>query len=38
MIWFLLRDETKPAGWQSGFITATGRPKPAFAAFQHLRR
>jgi hypothetical protein len=36
MIWFLLRDETRPAGWQSGFLTADGRPKPAFAAFQHL--
>jgi hypothetical protein len=36
MIWFLLRDERKPAGWQSGFLTATGRPKPAFAAFQRL--
>jgi hypothetical protein len=22
MIWFLLRDEKKPAGWQSGFLTA----------------
>jgi hypothetical protein len=38
MIWFLLRDETRAAGWQSGFLTAAGRPKPAFAAFQRLRR
>jgi hypothetical protein len=29
-------NQRKPAGWQSGFLTATGRPKPAFAAFQRL--
>jgi hypothetical protein len=37
MIWFLLRDDTKRAGWQSGFLTTAGRPKPAFTAFQRLR-
>jgi hypothetical protein len=38
MIWFLLRDETRAAGWQSGFLTAGGKPKPAFTAFRRLRR
>jgi hypothetical protein len=37
MIWFLLRDETKRAGWQSGFLTTAGRSKPAFTAFRRLR-
>jgi hypothetical protein len=39
-LWFLLRDERRPAadeGWQSGLITADGKRKPAFAAFQRLR-
>ena len=39
MLWFLLRDETRARieeGWQSGFITAEGRRKPSFAAFQRL--
>ena len=38
MLWFLLRDERRLAGWQSGLFTATGKKKPAFAAFQRLRR
>jgi hypothetical protein len=33
LIWFLVRDEPRLAGWQSGFFTATGAPKPARAAF-----
>jgi hypothetical protein len=33
LIWFLVRDEPRLAGWQSGLITATGVPKPARAAF-----
>jgi hypothetical protein len=39
-LWFLLRDERRALdeGWQSGLITDTGRKKPAFAAFQKLRR
>jgi hypothetical protein len=39
-IWFLLRDERRLAndGWQSGLLTASGAKKPAFAAFQKLRR
>jgi hypothetical protein len=38
-LWFLLRDERRGAeGWQSGLLTASGAKKPAFAAFQKLRR
>jgi len=38
-LWFLLRDERRRAdGWQSGLLTAGGARKPAFAAFQKLRR
>jgi hypothetical protein len=36
MLWFMLRDDTSPFGWQSGFFTASGKKKPAFAAFQSL--
>lgn len=36
MLWFLLRDETRLAGWQSGLITASGKKKPAFNAFMRL--
>ena len=36
MIWFLLKDEPVLGGWQSGLLTATGRQKPAFAAFAGL--
>src|SRR5687767_5003241 len=35
-LWFLLRDERREAGWQSGLLTAAGRKKPAFGAFQRL--
>ena len=41
MIWFLLRDERRLRGrdgWQSGLLTASGRRKPAFRAFQRLPR
>ena len=39
LLWFLLRDERLGVdeGWQSGLLTATGRKKPSFAAFQKLR-
>ena len=40
-LWFLLRDERRAfieEGWQSGLLTDTGRKKPAFTAFQRLRR
>jgi hypothetical protein len=38
-LWFLLRDERRLTGegWQSGLLTASGRKKPSFAAFQRLR-
>ncbi len=38
MLWFLLRDEPRLSGWQSGLLTASGRRKPAFFAFQRLPR
>ena len=37
-VWFLIRDERRLSGWQSGVVTASGRRKPAFRAFQTLRR
>ena len=36
MLWFLVRDEPIISGWQSGLVTADGRKKPAFSAFQRL--
>ncbi|MBA3348704.1 MAG: hypothetical protein H0T13_09110, partial [Actinobacteria bacterium] len=38
-LWFLLRDEQRAAsqGWESGLLTAAGKRKPSFAAFQRLR-
>jgi hypothetical protein len=36
MLWFLLKDEPSLDGWQSGFLTAAGRQKPSFAAFQRM--
>ena len=38
MLWFLLRDERKVSGWQSGLMTFAGRRKPAFDAFRLLPR
>jgi ABC-type transport system substrate-binding protein len=38
MLWFLLRDEPKLGGWQSGLMTRTGRKKPAFNVFRLLPR
>jgi hypothetical protein len=37
MLWFLLRDERRLSGWQSGLLTSSGKPKPAFNAFRRLR-
>jgi hypothetical protein len=37
-VWFLIRDERRISGWQSGVVTARGTRKPAFRAFQTLRR
>ena len=37
MIWFMLKDDTNiGSGWQSGFLTAKGKKKPAFNAFRRL--
>jgi len=36
-LWFLLKDETRPSGWQSGLLTATGRKKPSYTSFAKLR-
>jgi hypothetical protein len=38
MLWFLLRDDTARAGWQSGFLTTSGARKPSFRAFQRVPR
>jgi hypothetical protein len=37
-VWFLIRDERRLSGWQSGVVTAGGKRKPAFRAFQTLKR
>ena len=37
MIWFLVKDERRLAGWQSGFFTASGTRKPAYTAFRRLK-
>ena len=33
-LWFLLRDEERLGGWQSGLTTVDGRRKPSFDAFR----
>ena len=33
-LWFLLRDEARIGGWQSGLMTVNGRRKPSFDAFR----
>jgi hypothetical protein len=38
LVWFLVRDERRLSGWQSGVVSASGKRKPAFRAFQLLRR
>jgi hypothetical protein len=37
MIWFLVKDEKRLAGWQSGFFTAAGKRKPAYSTFRALK-
>jgi putative glycosyl hydrolase len=37
-LWFLLRDEQRLGGWQSGLLTASGKRKPAFNTFRSLPR
>ena len=36
-LWFLLRDEARLSGWQSGLLTFGGKRKPAYTAFSRLR-
>jgi hypothetical protein len=36
MLWFLIKDEGRLGGWQSGLFTAGGRKKPAYDAFRRL--
>jgi len=38
MLWFLVKDEPKVSGWQSGLMTAALKAKPSFKAFQRLPR
>ena len=33
-LWFLLRDEQRIEGWQSGLVTLDGKRKPSFNAFE----
>ena len=37
-VWFLIKDEGRLSGWQSGVVTRRGKRKPAFRAFQTARR
>ena len=37
-IWYLMRDDTSPGGWQSGFLTTKGKKKPSYRAFQRAAR
>jgi hypothetical protein len=36
MLWFLLRDEARLSGWQSGLVTYDGKHKPSYAAFSRM--
>jgi hypothetical protein len=36
-VWFLIRDEGRLSGWQSGVMTRRGARKPSFTAFQRAR-
>ena len=37
MIWFLVKDESRLAGWQSGFFTAAGKRKPSYFTFRAMK-
>ena len=37
MLWFLIRDDSRLGGWQSGFFTVKGQRKPAYTAFRRLK-
>ncbi len=34
LVYFMVRDDALPAGWQSGVFTEDGRMKPSYAAFR----
>ena len=36
LLWFLVRDERRATGWQSGLVSAGGLRKPSFFKFQRL--
>jgi hypothetical protein len=38
LLWFLLRDEGRIDGWQSGLLSETGRAKPSFETFRRMPR
>ncbi len=38
LLWFLLRDEDRLDGWQSGLLSISGHRKPAFEAFRRMPR
>jgi hypothetical protein len=38
MLWFMLKDDRRMKGWQSGFYTVGGRQKPSWRAFRALRK
>jgi Glycosyl hydrolase catalytic core len=35
-VWFLIKDERRLSGWQSGFFTAGGARKPSYSTFRRL--
>jgi hypothetical protein len=37
-VWFLIKDEGRLSGWQSGVVTRRGARKPAFRTFQVFSR
>ncbi len=37
MIWYLVRDERRLSGWQSGLETIGGKKKPSYTAFRRLK-
>jgi hypothetical protein len=37
MIWFLMKDESRLSGWQSGFFTYAGKRKPSYTTFRALK-
>jgi hypothetical protein len=37
MVWYLIRDEKRLSGWQSGLMTIGGKKKPAYNTFRKLK-